>query len=135
MKLNRHMVREKALQALFSLIFNEVSVEEAVDFALYHDRSEEVTNIADVIGMVEGVLARKEQFNELIRPHLKRWTVERLPKVNLIIMQIAIFEMMTGQAPGVAINEAIVLTKTFSNEKDARFMNAVLNNVKTDLEK
>ncbi|CAM3955791.1 transcription antitermination factor NusB [Catellicoccus marimammalium] len=134
MKLNRHKIREKALQTLFSLQFNKVAVVEALDFALYYEQEETVSNAETVLQLIEGVQSRREEINELIRPHLKRWTLDRLPKLNLLIMQIAIYEMLTGQAPGIAINEAVQLTKEYSDEKDTRFVNAVLNNVKTALE-
>lgn len=134
MKLNRHKIREKALQTLFSLQFNKVTVVEALDFALYYEQEETVSNAETVLQLIEGVQSRREEINELIRPHLKRWTLDRLPKLNLLIMQIAIYEMLTGQAPGIAINEAVQLTKEYSDEKDTRFVNAVLNNVKTALE-
>ena len=135
MKLNRHKIREKALQTLFSLQFNKVAVVEALYFALYYEQEETVSNAETVLQLIEGVQSRREEINELIRPHLKRWTLDRLPKLNLLIMQIAIYEMLTGQAPGIAINEAVQLTKEYSDEKDTRFVNAVLNNVKTALEK
>ena len=134
MKLNRHKIREKALQTLFSLQFNKVTVVEALDFALYYEQEETVSNVETVLQLIEGVQSRREEINELIRPHLKRWTLDRLPKLNLLIMQIAIYEMLMGQAPGIAINEAVQLTKEYSDEKDTRFVNAVLNNVKTALE-
>ena len=134
MKLNRHKIREKALQTLFSLQFNKVTVVEALDFALYYEQEETVSNAETVLQLIEGVQSRREEINELIRPHLKRWTLDRLPKLNLLIMQIAIYEMLMGQAPGIAINEAVQLTKEYSDEKDTRFVNAVLNNVKTALE-
>lgn len=142
LELTRHEMRVKALQALFSLEYNNtISTEEAMIFALTYENEpaedEEVmiSIPAGLTEMVEGVCTHRLEIDQLIAPHLKKWTVNRLPKVDLSIMRIAIYEMMTDSVPApVAINESIQLAKTFSDDKSRRFINGVLANVKDSIQ-
>lgn len=137
MELSRHTVREKAVQALFSMEFNEqLSPKTAIDFTLTYDNEEEVMPHCDYLTtLVEGVCNNKEKLDQLISAHLKRWTIERLPRLDLTIMRVAVYEMITSDDMPlvVAINEAIQLAKTYSDDKSRRFINAILANIKNEL--
>lgn len=141
LELTRHEIRVKALQALFSMEYNgTLSAQDAMLFALTYDQpetEEEETIVLPqgLVELVEGVMTHRMEIDQLIAPHLKKWTVNRLPKVDLTIMRIAIYEMMTDSVPApIAINESIQLAKTFSDDKSRRFINAVLANVKESIQ-
>ena len=136
MELSRHTIREKAVQALFSMEFNtQLSQQEALVFALSYDQ-EAIAEIDPYLAeIVAGVCDNKEQIDQLIATHLKRWTINRLPRLDLTIMRVAVYEMMTSEDMPlvIAIDEAIQLAKTYSDDKSRRFINAVLANIKNEL--
>ena len=71
----------------------------------------------------------KEEIDEIIKNSLINWTIERVSKVNLIIVRLAIAEMLyIDDVPEVvAINEAIELTKKYSDDKSVSFVNGALD--------
>lgn len=141
----RHEIREKALQALFPLDFNiDLTKQDAIYYALEldnrdiisEDGEEFVPTYLDLL--VGGVCDRKSELDEVIKKHLgTNWTLNRIAKMDLIILRMAIFEMIyAGDVPNtVALNEAIELTKKFSDDRSRKFVNGVLSNVMKDLEK
>lgn len=137
MNLSRHAMREKALQALFALMLNQdQSQEEAIKFALLYDKTEEDVIIPpDLAIYVQQVQAKQVQLDKLIEPYLKNWTLQRLAKIDLLIMRLALFEMLGDEVPGVvAINESIQLAKKYTDDKSRKFINAVLANILKDIE-
>lgn len=138
MELSRHTLREKAMQALFSMEFNDtLDSTSAIEFALqYDDEQRELPNDSSyVYTLVNGVQAHKAKIDQLVEKHLKNWTINRLPRLDLTIMRIAIYEMLIEEEiPAVAaIDEAIQIVKEYGNDKSRRFINAVLANVHSDL--
>ena len=74
------------------------------------------------------------EVDDEIRAHLHNWTMERLPRVSLTILRLAVAEMLFGgeNKPGVAINEAVELTKKYGAEDDYQFVNGLLGAVARD---
>lgn len=140
LKLTRHEMRVRALQALFSLEYNgTISMEDAILFAVTYDQPDEELNIDEasmneLTQFVSGIIDNRLEIDQMIAPHLRRWTVSRLPKVDLTILRMAIYEMTQSIAAPIAISESIQLAKTFSDDKSRRFINAVLNNVKESIQ-
>ncbi|MDF0479411.1 transcription antitermination factor NusB [Vagococcus sp. PNs007] len=141
----RHEIREKALQALYPFDFsNETTKEDAIAYALEYNNAELVSEEGDMFiptyldQLVEGVCSHKEELDTLIQDNLKKWTLARIAKPDLIIMRIAIFEMKYSQdiPAKVALNEALELTKKYSDDDSRKFVNGVLSNIikKEDLE-
>ena len=71
----------------------------------------------------------KEEIDEIIKNSLINWTIDRVSKVNLTIVRLAIAEMLyINDVPEVvAINEAIELTKKYSDDKSVSFVNGALD--------
>ena len=87
--------------------------------------------------LVRGIAAHLPQIDELVKKYLKNWKVDRLDKVDLALLRVAIFEMLyyKGKDPAdsaVVINEALEIAKKFGNPKSAAFINGVLDNVAKD---
>lgn len=63
-----------------------------------------------------------------IQKYAKSWTVERMAKVDLAIMRLAMYEILYRKdiPVGVSINEAVELAKKYSNEKSGSFINGIL---------
>ena len=76
----------------------------------------------------------KEDIENQISKNLKSgWSIERISKVNISILRIAIYEMIYGKLPyKVVINEAVELAKKYGEEASASFINGVLASVVKD---
>ena len=122
-ELSRHEIREMALQALFPLDFNaDLTKEDAIFNAIELDHRD---------------MIKKDELDKVIEKHLKNnWHINRISKMDLVILRIAIFEMtyVTDVPAAVALNEAIELAKTFSDDRSRKFVNGVLSNVLKELE-
>ncbi|KRL38512.1 transcription antitermination factor NusB [Liquorilactobacillus uvarum] len=135
--MTRHTIRRIVFQILFALESNpETNIEE-----LYTQiQSESEANDIGVIPvylteLVNGVVSKKEELNQVITSHLSnKWSISRLNKTDLLILRIAIYEAQfeDGVPKKVAINEALQLSKEFSDEKSRRFINGVLSNLITE---
>ncbi len=78
-----------------------------------------------------GVETKKEEIEELISKNLKNnWSLERVSKINLSLIKIAIYEMLYKNLPyKVAINEVVELAKKYSDEAAPQFINGILASV------
>lgn len=128
----RRELRERAFQALMSLEY-EKDIVEACRFAYLYDK--DMTNDSDVeipaflLNLVTGVEQSKNELDDKLSQYLKEgWTLERLTLVEKNILRLGLFEMTEFDTPQlVAINEAIELSKKFSDEKLSKFINGILS--------
>jgi len=79
-----------------------------------------------------GTIENIEVIDGHINEHANNWTFERIAKVDLAILRLAIYELLyrTDIPPIVSINEAIDLSKIFSNPDSKRFINGILDKMK-----
>ncbi|GGA32525.1 transcription antitermination factor NusB [Okeania sp. KiyG1] len=72
----------------------------------------------------------KEEIDNLLRESIVDWQMERLPRIDIDILRIAVTEMMfIGIQKQVAIDEAVKLAQLYSSEDGYRFINGVLRRV------
>ena len=145
--LKRRALRVLAIQALYQLdVSPEMHIVDALSLALecsedspYYIEAiteEELLNdvpeIAYSIALVRGVQNNVEKIDALIEKYLKGWKLNRIVRLDLIIMRVAIFETTSPELEvpqTVALNEAIEIAKTYSDEKSAKFINGILSNL------
>lgn len=123
--MNRRTARENAFYAAFSASFS------GGDIAQIIAQSRETSDHeVDAFGekMVCAYFDHAAQIDGEIRAHLRNWTMERLPRVSLTAMRLAVSEMlyMPESPASVVINEAVELVKRFGGEEDYQFVNGVL---------
>ena len=72
-----------------------------------------------------------DEINKIISTNLKGYTVERLFKIDLAIITLAVIELkyIKENPKEVIINEAVELAKKYSTEKSPRFINGVLADI------
>lgn len=89
------------------------------------------SNLEFMMALVYGVRAKKIELDDKITTYLsKNWSVKRLSPINRVILRLGAFEILFAETPRiVAINEAIELAKAFNDEKDAKFINAILTKI------
>ena len=85
--------------------------------------------------LVYGVVEHIEEIDAHIRSLAHNWEFDRIAKIDLAILRLAIYEMLYRKdiPPVVSINEAIDLSKVFSNEDAKRFINGILDRLKSQL--
>jgi len=88
------------------------------------------------LSVVQGAVEKKGEIDELIQNHAKGWTLERMPKVDLAIMRLAIYELQYRKdIPwNVSINEAVELAKKYGGDQSKTFINGVLGKVAASLQ-
>ena len=84
---------------------------------------------------IAGVEEHKEELDEIISKYLRGWTVDRLARVDGILLRMAVYEMkyMPEVPVGASINEAVELAKRFAEGKSSRFINGVLGSAAKEL--
>jgi N utilization substance protein B len=85
--------------------------------------------------LIDGVIKNQEGIDAQIRVLAQNWEFDRVAKIDLAILRIAIFEMLHRKdiPPVVSINEAIDISKQFSNADSKRFINGILDRLKDQL--
>jgi N utilization substance protein B len=129
--ISRRQARRRAVEMLY-----EASQRDADPVTLLADRvgATEVDPIGDyTISLVEGVTGRRPQIDELLAEHAQGWTLERMPKVDLAVLRVGVYELLwAADVPDpVAIDEAVGLAKELSTDDSPRFVNGVLGRIGT----
>lgn len=85
--------------------------------------------------LIYGAIENMGEIDEQIQAHACNWKFERIAKVDLAILRLAIHELLhrTDIPPIVSINEAIDLSKVFSNPDSKRFINGILDKMKDQI--
>ena len=85
---------------------------------------------------VDGIIEHKKEIYDLANKYLNKWTMDRLNKVDQGILSLGIYELLYTETPSVvAINEAIELSKKYSDESVTKMINGVLDKVYHEEEK
>lgn len=97
--------------------------------ALYSEVNGEIGEYAN--HLFSNVTEKTEELDEYISEFSNGWKIKRIPKVNVAILRLAIYEMKyENEVPvSVAINEAVELAKKYSGKEDASFINGILGSV------
>lgn len=126
--LTRKEARENAFILIFEKTFNDISLEEILETA-QSVRDFETDEYVEKV--LFGVYHNVEKIDSLISENARGWKIERISRVVLSLMRLAIFEMLyIPEIPvNVSANEAIVLCKKYATEDDASFLNGILGTV------
>lgn len=127
--ISRYKMREQAFILCFESLFSDADIDELADNA-GDARDEFLSDYA--INCVKGIKEHQDQIDENIASNLKSgWKLNRISKVSLAIMRVAIYEMMYLEdiPVSVSINEAVELSKKYAAEDDTAFVNGVLGAV------
>ena len=130
--LPRREARENAFLLAFSQTFGDVPLAEALTNHAENDEEHPVDGFSKLL--LNAYYDHSAEVDDEIRAHLRNWTMERLPRVSLTVLRLAIAEMLFGgeNKPGVAIHEAVELTKKYGADEDYQFVNGLLGAVARD---
>ncbi len=131
--MTRSEAREQAFIVLFEKIFdNDSNVWQIIESATEAELIK-INNFAEVL--LKAVDENTECIDSVIAEFSKGWTIERLPKVSLAVLRLAIGEMkfVEDVPTGVSVNEAVELTKKYGTADDAAYVNGVLGAIAKSL--
>lgn len=130
--LPRREARENAFLLAFSQTFGDIPLEEAILNHMENDEEHPLDGFSK--HLLNAYFDHSAEVDDEIRAHLRNWTMERLPRVSVTVLRLAIAEMLFSdeKKPGVAINEAVELAKKYGAGEDYQFVNGLLGAVAKD---
>ena len=124
--------RDISASRLAELKSNYLNFLEAYEDVVPEDFSRPLGRDAEYIDKaVWGVFDNLEAIDDVISSFLTDWTVDRIGKVDLALLRLSIYEMLTlDDVPlGVSVNEAVALAKEYGSDASPSFVNGVLGSV------
>lgn len=139
--MSRRLARESAIQFLYSTDFNKnenpdemlveffETKEEQKEDKLQDSLKEADMRFAEEI--IKGTIEKLQEIDQLIQSNTTGWAKERIAKVDLAILRLALYEILFRDdiPDSVAINEAIELAKKYSTDDSGSFVNGVLGKI------
>ena len=131
--MKRREIREQIFKLLFRVEFNEIiEMEQQKSFAL--DDEECKANEKDkeeISAKLDSIVEILPEIDQIIKDNMEGWTLERVGKVELTILRLAIYEIKYDESvpDTVAINEAVELSKKYGQEDAGSFVNGILAKV------
>ena len=125
---NRSEIREAAMKVLYQIYILSSSGLEYNKEDLIKEQLEVENEFLN--DLVEGCLQYEKEIISLANKYLENWSLDRLNKVDKAIFSIGIYELVYTKTPCVvAINEAVELSKKYSDEKVTKMLNGVLDRI------
>lgn len=129
--MQRSAMRELAFKLVYEIEVQKENKEE--QFGIFLENNEITDNnvIEYLRDIKEGINTNSEEINKLITTNLKdNWSLNRISKINLSLIKIAIYEMVYKGLPyKIAINEVVELAKKYADESAPVFINGILASV------
>jgi len=123
------------MKLLYQFQLRDDNIEEQIE--LFLAEAEKLENLEKdyFLDVVRGVMEKLTEIDLQIKNHAKGWTLERMPKVDLAIMRLAVYELSYRKdIPwNVSINEAVELSKKYGGEQSKTFINGILGKVVAQL--
>ena len=122
--MTRHEVREQAFILIFESLFRDDTPDEIIEVA---KENEEFLINEDVISMFKGTIEKFPEIKEKISKYSEKRQYERIPKVNIAILSLAMYEALYTEMPvNAAISEAVIIAKDYTYDSDVSFVNGIL---------
>lgn len=136
--MNRSAIREKAFELIYSLeiqkqdsSLNKEDLQEAVDLYIENNEITDKSAKEYIQDAIFGIEKNKENIVNQIEKNLKKdWKLDRISKIDLAILKLAIYEIQYKELPfKVVINEAVELAKKYGEDSSKNFVNGVLASI------
>ena len=122
-------MRESAFKLVYSLEIQQTdNIEEQVDLFIEHNEIEKAETIEYIKDVIFGIKDNYAEIKNIIKNCLtEKWTIERISKINISILKLAIYEIKYKDIPyKVEINEAVELAKKYGEDTSSKFINGAL---------
>ena len=128
--MSRRTLREQLFKLLFRIEFNSIEEMQEQCGLFFEDIDNPITEEESAIikERFDCIMERLEEIDKNINEKAKGWTTERMGKVDLTIIRLAVFEILYDESVpnGVAINEAVEIAKKFGQDESYSFVNGIL---------
>lgn len=129
--MNRSQAREVAFKLLYQMEIQKQANKE--DIELFFENNDITSAQAKeyVEDIAKGIIDNSEEITNIISKNLKEdWKIERVSKVNIALLKLAIYEIIYKKLPfKVVINEVVELAKKYGEETSHSFINGILASV------
>ncbi len=136
--MSRRKARDITFKYIYSTLYGESEVSDVLESIITAD-VEELSNLQGeeksyFDKVTTGIKEKEQQIDDMILSKLKNWTIERIFKIDLAILRLAVYEIMyyEDMPPKVAVNEAVELAKKYGNDASSNFVNGVLREIIKD---
>ena len=134
--MNRSEMREQAFKIMYSLeIQKNENLEEQLELYIESNEIKDESAIEYIKDAVLGIEENKKEILANIEKNLKKdWKIERISKIDLVILKLAIYEITYKEIPyKVVINEAVELAKKYGEDNSKNFVNGILASIVKDM--
>ncbi len=129
--MQRSTMRELAFKLVYGLEVQNENTKEQVDLFIEENGIQEEKVKEYLHSIASGIEEHNDELNDLITKNLnKNWSLNRISKINISLIKIAIYEMLYKELPyKVAINEVVELAKKYADDSSPVFINGILASV------
>lgn len=129
--MSRKKARDNAFKCIYELEFGRDEKIEKILENCYEENSNKPDEMEYIEMVLKGVKENLAQIDNVILSKLKNWSIERIAKIDLAILRLAIYEInyMDDIPEKVSANEAVELAKTYGNNDSKSFVNGVIAKV------
>jgi len=129
--MNRSQVRELAFKLLYQIEIQKEVSKEDIDLFFENNQINSKEAKEYIEDVVNGVSKEAKAIMEEIEKNLKKdWEIDRISKINLALLKLAIYEIKYKELPfKVVINEVVELAKKYGEETSSMFINGILASV------
>jgi len=129
--MNRSQKREFAFKLLYQIEVQKEINEEAIDLYLENNQIIDEDAKEYISDVANGVNANLKEIEGMVQKNIKdEWDIERISKINLSLLKLAIYEIKYSKLPyKVVINEVVELAKKYGEETSQAFINGVLASI------
>ena len=129
--MNRSAAREETFKLLYSLEIQKEDLKEQIEIYLENAEISDENTKKYMTEIVEGIEKNISEIEEKISENLKKdWKIERISKINLVLLKLAIYEILYTETPfKVVINEVVELAKKYGDDTSPNFINGILASI------
>ncbi len=129
--MQRSVMRELAFKLIYGIEIQKGSSEDTLDLFYENNEVEDEEAKKYLAQIKNGIEEHSQEIDDLISNNLrKNWSLNRISKINVSLIKIAIFEMLYLKLPyKVAINEVVELAKKYADDQAPVFINGILASI------
>ena len=123
----RKTARQVAMQLIYQYEMGGEGISSTID-NMMEDVKLDADDMAYIQAMLDGTTQRREPIDDTIATYAKGWSLERIAKVDVSILRLALYEMGYREdiPESVSVNEAVELAHTYSTPEAASFIHGIL---------
>ena len=129
--MGRKKARDNAFKCVYQLSFGQdIDLSKILENCyIENENDEEEKEYIETV--LNGINSNIEKIDNIILSNLKNWTIDRIFKIDLAILRLAIYEILfIDNIPvKVSANEAVELAKTYGNNDSKSFVNGLIAKV------